>query len=91
MALYGAKVVEVECLKEHPGRDKCLERFLGSLGQVVDVISELGKGLQEFLEFLSQRHKVFCRQFPAQERRKAAYVAGNGHLVIIKDDNEVFL
>ena len=45
MTLDGTKIFKLERFKEHPRRNKGLERVFGSLGKLVYVIPELGKGL----------------------------------------------
>ncbi len=65
VTLYWPKIVEVECLEKHPRRDKRLKRCLASLGQVVDVISDLWKGPEKVFQFFPEGHKMPCREFPA--------------------------
>ncbi len=67
VTLYGPEITKLECLKEHARCNKCLERFFGSLGQVVHIIPELGQRLQEVLELLPEVHKILAGELTAQK------------------------
>jgi hypothetical protein len=89
VAVDRAEIFEVKRLEKHAGRHEGFEGLFGPFGELVDVFTDAGQFLEKKAELLAQLLQFFGGKGPAQEGGEGAHIAGDGHLVIVEDDDEV--
>ena len=89
VSLQRADVGEAEGLEKHTGREETFEGVLAAPGVFRDVIADLGDLAHDVLSFLLEALHPSLGKLAAQKRRQGPDVAGDGHLVVVEDHDEV--
>ena len=83
----GAYVVELKGLEEHARREERLEADLALADDVHDGVA-LGQAGEHFGHVLLDVHDRAVGEVAAEKAGKRARVLGNGHLVVVENDDE---
>lgn len=90
VTFQGAHVLEPQLLEKHPRDDEGLQGLLDLPGELDHLLSP-GEGFQNVKDSRFEPGHLFSRHDPVQVRRHGPHVGGNGHLVVVEDDDQVLL
>ena len=86
----GADIVELEGLEEHPRGEEALEALLALAEDVEDVLADIGD-LQFFHQVRLDAAHGLAGELAAEEAGERANIRRNRHLVVVQDDDQVFV
>ena len=89
--VHRPQVGELEGLEEHARREKGLEGLFAPLGPGQQILADGRQGAQQVLHLLFQENHGGPGEFAAEKGRHGPHVGGDGHAVVVEDDDEVLV